>query len=526
MQQKRETGWIRMVCLKARQVGLSTMSEAMITNAVMLNPNTNGLVVAHDASTAETLFSISKTFYDNLDTDIKPLRKYSTKRDFYFENPDDTGRAALPGLGSRLIIASANNIAAGIGRTLRAVHLSEAARYPHPEAIIDGIFPALAKKPGTICIFESTAQYSGKWFRDVCERAKRRDGDFRFIFVPWYLQPDYAIPLLRGEKLQYSLEEKQFIREYGLTPEQIKFFRQERLNTGNDAIFSQNYPFTEEQAWITPGDQVFPSSALDRQIEFNVRPPLRVAEIYPGPVIQDSYNGRLQIWKEPEKGRQYDVGVDVAGGVEASDQEDSDRDWSVMQVVERGSLEQVAEWRSRSVDAVELADYIYALGTYYNRAQVAVEVNGIGLATSVQLSKKGYSNLWRWRFRDEAVDRITKKVGWETTRRTKKWLISFAVHELNNNRIIIHSKALINEMRTFVHLGYDTYGGAAGEHDDLISAALIAWTISDDENVGKWNGGERRMTAAAPQPGMVGYWNSDPTDLRSPKKEIQHAAWD
>jgi hypothetical protein len=518
MAQKKRTGMVRYIVLKARQVGMSAMSEAMMSWSVMLNPNNNGLIVAHDAATAETLFGFCKTYYDFLGNDIKPLKRFSTRREFVFENPDDNTRPQNPGLGSRLVITSANNIHSGIGRTLRSVHISEAARFTNAEGIIDGIFPALAKAPGTMCVIESTARYSGAWFKEACERAKAGDGDYEFIFVPWYLQPDYFVPLLPGETLKLSLEERQMIKKYGLSHEQIKFFRAELANIGNEALFKQSYPLNEEECWITPGDQVFPWDKLDelRSKSRKLGGPWGIGELAPNLVFVANPRGRLTVWEEPIKGVVYDIGVDVAIGSSARDDSDDEADWSVMCVLKRGSNEQVAEWRSKSVDVMELASHVATLGYYYNRAQIAVEVNSIGIATSAQLTKLGYPSLYIWRYRDEISPRMTKKVGWETSYRTKKLLVSFAVHQMNNGNVTIRSETLLDELRSFVHLGNERYGGAAGHHDDTVMAWQIALIASDDENFEKWmNAGNSRTTRAYQddptvimQPRQA--WNSDP----------------
>lgn len=540
LEQRKRRGNIRLVVLKARQVGMSTFSEALMSWSIMLNPNRNGLVVAHDKPTAETLFKMCKTYYDYMDEEIKPLKRYSTKQEFAFENPDDDARPTNPGLGSNLIITSANNVHSGIGRTLHAVHISEAARYVNAEGIVDGIFPALSKAPGTLCILESTARYSGEWFRSFCERATRPDNEFEFIFVPWFLNPEYAIPLLPGEKMQFSLEERQLMKEHGLGPEQIKFFRAELETMGNAALFKQSYPFTAEDAWITPGDQVFPWEKLELQKKRmnELGGPIFIGDLINGKPMENP-TGRLTIWEMPEKGKNYDIGVDVALGTSsddntANDGPDDNPDWSVMCVLQRGTNRQVAEWRSRSVDVMQLAEHAAQLGYFYQRAQIAVEVNGIGVATNMHLSKMGYPNLYIWRYRDEASARFSKKIGWETNYRTKKWLISFAVHEMLHDNVIIRSHELLDEMRNFVHLGNERYGGVGGSKDDRVMAFLIALTVSDDENFDKWytrdqNGQQRaaqndpRVVMADKQP-----FNHDANNplLKKIPSGREHDAWD
>lgn len=535
---RKRRGWVRLVVLKARQVGMSTFAEGLMSWATMLNPNTNGLVVAHDKPTAETLFKMCRTYYDYLETGIRPIKRYSTKSEFVFENPDDLTRSTNPGLGSTLIITSANNIHSGIGRTLRAVHISEVARYPSPEGIIDGIFPALAKTPGTVCIIESTARYSGHWFRSQCERAKAGDGDFEFVFVPWYLNPGYAVPLLPGEELKLSIDERHLVDAFSLTLEQVKFFRQELATMGNEALFAQSYPFTEDQAWITPGDNAFPWDKLDqlREKARSLGGPIKFCDIDTGPILLDHPTGKLRIWEMPDKGKQYDIGVDVALGTSVNDTSmtsdaEEEGDWSVMCVIQRGTNRQVAEWRSRSVNVMKLAEIAAALGYFYNQAQIAVEVNGIGVATNMNLSQMGYPNIYVWRYRDERSTRFSKKVGWETNYKTKKWLISFAVNQIINDNVTVRSLELLDEMRQFIHLGNERYGAAAGSYDDRVMAFLIALTASDDENFEKWISGTQSRVAKATQddPRVIipdkGPWNTAPSlDTASGYKYAD--AWD
>jgi len=274
------------------------------------------------------------------------------------------------------------------------VHGSECARYPDPAFVLDGVIPAVHRVPGTIIILESSAEMAGTWYRDLCEASARGDTAFAFTFVPWYLQPEYCIPLFKGERLDLSADERHIIAEYGLTPGHIKWMREKLSELGNDwDLFRQSFPLTVEDSWVTPGAQVFPMKCL-RELRHEIRPPKRMAEVHAGPRILDAPQGRLLVWDEPEQGKAYDIGVDVAMGQGRDDSSDGDLDSSVACVLERGSNRQVAEWSSRAVDPFELANVLFWLGKYYNTAQLAVETNGIGGGTNQQLSKMGYSNVY------------------------------------------------------------------------------------------------------------------------------------
>ena len=466
----------------------STLAEGIVAWRTMLWPHVNALVLADQAERARTLFEISRTFYDHLDDDIRPVGRYITKRELVFANPSQATRKHDPGLQSRIVVESAHKKNIAIGSNWQIVHGSECARYPDPAFVLDGVIPAVHRVPGTIIILESSAEMAGTWYRDLCEASARGDTAFAFTFVPWYLQPEYCIPLRQGEHLDLSANERHIIAEFGLTPGHIKWMREKLSELGNDwDLFRQSFPLTVEDAWVTPGAQVFPAKSL-RELRHGVRPPMRMAEVHSGPRILDAPQGKLWIWDEPEQGKAYDIGVDVAMGQGRDDSMEEDFDLSVACVLQRGSNKQVAEWTSRAVDPFELANVLYWLGKYYNTAQIAVETNGIGGGTNQQLSKMGYSNTYVWRYRDEIVPRYSRKTGWETNSKSKPWLVGFASHEMVNGRVHIASESLLRELEMFVQKGPNEWGAVAGHHDDRCLSWMIALLTSDDESFEKYYG--------------------------------------
>ena len=508
--QLEKQGFARAVWLKSRQVGASTLAEAIVAWRTMLWPHINAMVIGDEAERSRSLFDIAKGFYEQMDPEIRPVGRYITKSELVFANPSHITRHSDPGMRSRIKVESAHKKNIAIGSNWQIVHLSEVSRYPNPEFVLDGVIPGVHRVPGTIVIMESTAEMAGTWFRDFCEESYHKRNAFEFSFVPWFLQPEYYIcpvcsrsyPMLcndRNHKAQaaramdFNADERHIMAEFGLEPGHIRWMREKLGEMGQDwDLFRQNFPLTREDAWVTPGAQAFPLKKL-REQKANVLPPKRYAEVHSGPQIFDAPQGRLSIWKEPEVGIAYDCGVDVAMGL-ADDEDAKHGDASVACMIIRGSGEQVAEWSSRTTDPLELATVLYWLCTYYNTAQLAVETNGgMGGATNAQLSKMGYSNSYIWRYRDEVVPRYTRKTGWETSIKSKPWLVGFAVHELLNDRVIIRSELLLREMENFVRKGPQEWEAVAGYHDDKVLAWMIAVLVSDDENFGRYYGLQAQM---------------------------------
>jgi hypothetical protein len=485
-----ELGRIRMCLLKHRQPGGSTWAAGRAYQLVALTPHTHAMIFAHDDDTAEHILNIVRRFQDNMPKKYAPRVHSRPAGGLVLVDP-----ASPPGhrerrIGSSIFCQTAKTALSGTGHTLQFVQLSECAKYVYPHTLWTSLTPAIPDMPGTTIILESTAYHSGEWFRRMYERA-RDDEDFEYVslFTPWFLSEEYELPLRPGERLTYSLEEQQRVREHNLRPEQIKWYRAKLKQLGDDDIaqqlMKQEYPENDEEAWIDLSAGVFDARKLFGYLRSNIRPPRRRCDVFAGPRLLDNPDGLFHIWEEPDVNEFYDIGVDVASG-----QEGAEFDWSVAHIMKRRTREQVAEWRGK-IDPIDFGSLLFQLGLYYNQAQIAVETTGIGFSTNAQLHKLGYPRMYIWRTRGEAVDKLTRFTGWRTGggagNEAKNYMVSVARHHLMNEEFIIHSDTLWNEMKAFSSHVTDTglvgYGASAGYNDDTVMAFMIALIIGDDERV-------------------------------------------
>lgn len=70
--QKAETGRVRVVVLKARQLGISTYIAARLFHRTVSNPGLRTVIVGHEQRASSNLFQIVRRFYDNLPEYIRP----------------------------------------------------------------------------------------------------------------------------------------------------------------------------------------------------------------------------------------------------------------------------------------------------------------------------------------------------------------------------------------------------------------------------------------------------------------------
>ena len=144
---------VRVIVLKARQLGISTATEAILFNWGFIHHGTNGLVIAHESEASGGLFEKTKMYWDTWPFRPYYTLKYATRRELSWVETR-----------SHIKVATAKNVASGRGSTLHAVHASECAFYNDPETLMVGLNQTIPDKHGTIVVLESTANGVGNWF--------------------------------------------------------------------------------------------------------------------------------------------------------------------------------------------------------------------------------------------------------------------------------------------------------------------------------------------------------------------------
>jgi len=262
-----------------------------------------------------------------------------------------------------------------------------------------------------------------------------------------------------------------------LTLENIKWRRDkiEELE-GDINSFYLSFPMNYEEGWITKETSAFPQDRL-MELHAMLKPPIKRFRIE-GKEMYEHDQGEFWVWIMPKPGRLYDIGADVGGGYK-------DGDWSVGEVIERGSNTQCAEYRGRVLPS-EFADILAVIGRFYNTAQIGPEVNSYGLETCHELNKT-YPNIYLWRKEDKMVPRFTGDLGWSTQYDSKLLMVGLGHKRIYHRQVQIFSSVLWDELRYFgrdyTDTGRLTYGAVKG-YDDTCMAWLIALKISDAECFG------------------------------------------
>lgn len=185
--------------LKARQLGISTLAEALVAHRLLTGNYVRALCGADVEDQAGYLFRMVDRLYQHLPWFLRPARATFVKnREMTFANQSYLKTAW--GKSTRGALQAVTGVegskgAIGRGQTFSVVHISELATWDNPEQLDTALFPAVPIDPSTLLLLESTAEVAGDWWHQHWQTAAGGDGRFVNVFIPWYAEPArYALP--------------------------------------------------------------------------------------------------------------------------------------------------------------------------------------------------------------------------------------------------------------------------------------------------------------------------------------------
>lgn len=404
----------RLIILKARQLGFSTLICGLFYHKTIMTPGTNTAIIGYNSELTSELLEKVKMFLSTTPENLRPTVLYNSKFEISF-----------PKIGSKIIILpSTENV--GRGYTLHNVLCTELAMWEKAE---EKMMTLEASVPiGGKIVIESTPKGQGNLYHRM-----------------WSSDNDYC--------------KKEYGWWWGYTEEEMEIQRR-RMN--DPQKFAQEY----ELAFLSSGRMVFDPYAVEAMRKY-------LAKI--GDIITDDkgvkHLVRLEdgwiIYKDPDPDCFYVVGGDVSEGVTGGD-------YSVAIIFNRRTGEEVAFYRGL-IAPDKFGEILNKWGRIYNNALMAPEVNNHGLTTITILKQLLYPSMY---FRPSKFEVVgapwSDKLGWKTTKMTRTLMIDDFGQAIRDFDLIIHSKELLDEMVVFVYDRNNNCGAQDGFHDDCIFAACIA----------------------------------------------------
>lgn len=496
------------VTLKCRQIGISAISLAADLYFASRYPGLSGALVLHEDAARTKFRSMIETYYEGLPEDWQKGIVAHNVNQLVLDN----------GATLEYKVAGVKQTSAKtLGRSSALVfgHMTEPAFWGDGSQIASLRATFAEHNPVRFYHWESTAN-GFNHFQKLWMEAKAST-TMKAIFISWWANDYYRCKVgsalyerYWGKRGKATAEERDWAREvleiYEVTiePEQFAWYRYMAAEKITDEMeLLQEYPHTENHAFIATGSQFFTAPSLNdayQRLIHEERPDTYRIQIgreftETQVIIVPQKQANLSVWAEPEKGACYVLGADPAyGSTHTSDQFAAGvyRAWA-------NRLEQVAEFTSNSMSTFAFAWVICYLAGAYEPCLVNLEIDGPGEAVlnEMQNLKKSANISQRLGGEVKILQSVTRAMSQylyrridslggapqaihtQTNTRTKERMFNGLKDCFERGILVPHSRALIDEMQNIRR--YDgniqPSAGNAEQDDRCIATALatLAW---------------------------------------------------
>lgn len=536
---------IRLILLKARQWGGSTCAQLyMAWLQLTQSTGLNSLIIAHQGVGSDEI----KDMYDRMIAryPVALLHEEGEKCSESEKKVEWVGKTRsmfrVPARNCKVKVGSAERPDSCRGGDYSLVHCSEVGIWKKtlgrtPEQIIRSACSGVLLEPGTMIVYESTANGTGNFFHREYEAAKRGESQFEAVFVGWYEIEQYrrqlapeelsqmAERLIEGRGVETSGSERREPGQYlwslwerGATLGAIAWYESERSKYSDHGQMASEYPSDDVEAFVHSGARVFDRYRVEDMRKECKQPGWR-GELeasgsgdIEGRHVSDAERKRLleevnlkelssggwQIWAKPEANGdtritdRYLAVVDIGGRGHKAD-------WSVIVVFDRAPMARgegpvvVAQWRGHT-DFDILAWKAAMAAKWYGEALLVVESNTLetrdpdrdtdGDQSNFLLNRLRdvYPNLYARRQSEEEVVRgAPRRFGFHTNIATKPMIIATLVKVIRDGLYVERDEACLDEYLQYEKRQNGSFGAIAGCHDDLLMTRAIGLHIAYHE---------------------------------------------
>jgi hypothetical protein len=282
-------------------------------------------------------------------------------------------------------------------------------------------------------ILESTPSGAQGYFYDLCMEANRRNSIWKLHFYPWWWDNNYQIPVLDGETILFTEEEREIAKRHNLSTAQIKWRRYKQRELKGS--FIQEYPEDPITCFLTSGNSYFGN-------------------------ISSRFNAPLNA--EYVEGHKYYAGIDFG----------QSNDFTVCIVLDKTTKRMVDILRLNKLEWKEIRKRIKLLTVdKWHCIRVGAETNSIGSVNFEALKDDG-----------------VKVVPFETNNESKSYIMSELYESLHPENPedgwwLQDDPALRHEMNTFISTqlpsGIWRLAADGNSHDDTVMSLAIAKYMVD-----------------------------------------------
>ena len=406
------------VILKARQLGISTITAAYIVWLLLFYRDKNVLVIATKFQTAANLVKKVKNIMQNVPPWLRIAEiKIDNRTSFVLTNGSEVKAASTSG-------------DAGRSEALSLLVIDEAAHVDGLEELWTGLYPTLST--GGRCIALSTPNGVGNWFHRTYVEAESDTNDFHPSILPWDVHPDRDLDWFEHETRNMS--RRQIAQELECN-----------FNASGETV-------------VHPGD-------LERLV-FGVKEPM----------YRTGFDRNLWLWEQYNPEASYLMVADVARGDGADFSVFHIIKLETMEIIGeyRGkpNLEQFAS----ILDSTGREFGRCLLVVENNSLGISVlEKLQDRLYPNLYFSVKG-THEYVDQLRAESINNSVP--GFTTSTKTRPLIVAKMEEFIRNKLITIYSSRLVDEFKTFIW-NNNKAEAMRSYHDDLVMALAIGCWVRD-----------------------------------------------
>ena len=406
------------VILKARQLGISTITAGYIVWMMLFHRDKAILVMATKFATAGNLVKKVKGIMRNLPNWLK------------IATIDVDNRTSFELSNGSSIKAASTSGDAGRSEALSLLVLDEAAHIEGLGELWTGLYPTLST--GGRCIALSTPNGVGNWFHKTCVDAESGANNFNLTTLMWDVHPD------RDEEW-YKKETK------NMSKRQIAQELQCNFNTSGETV-------------IDPDDMEWLLSQIKE------------------PKYRTGFDRNFWIWEEHDPTCNYLMVVDVARGDAADYSTFHILKLETLEIVGEYQGKPTPDMYANMLNQVgrEYGGCMLVVENNnigYTVLDKLIEYQYPNLYYSVK-STHEYIEQHQAEIRNSAVP------GFTTSMKTRPLIVAKLEEFIRNKLIKIYSSRLVNEMKTFIWKNGKPQA-MKSYHDDLIMALAIGCWVRD-----------------------------------------------
>lgn len=469
------------IILKSRQLGMSVVICALAIYYSVTEANCTCMLLSHNDESTRAIFNKLKNIYNSIPSALRPKLIRNNRSELQLSN------------GSIISCSTLGRTDKGRGNTCKLIHLSEFAFVNSDVANKQLLSLEQTLRADGHMIIETTAN-GLNFFHNLYNKSKKNENAYRsffynyvqgaIMFLDEYKKYGKIFKNINGHyfsEKDITEDEKQLLNDYeGMTLD-ILCWRRMKIQNSTENQFNQEFPLTDEMAFITTGASIFDNERItniSKALQLNKDKYIKKSECSDIPKeLYKFYGKSFFMYKIPTVGEKYYIGVDTSEGI--------GKDSSTCIVMNK-DCEEVAMFKDNKIKPYQFAEFVNTLGRYYNKAYLIVEKASGGHSVIERLRyDHKYMNMAKYKTYDE-FNRVKWTLGFDTNAKTKGLIINDLREMFEKGQILLHSEEILEEMKVYDIKDNGSMGAMSGYHDDLVMALALALVGVKSGKYYKW----------------------------------------